>query len=763
MKFLFSFLPTIFVFLSLQVHSEIIKEIDIKGISNISRGTILAYLPFETGDDIKQSNLPQITERLNETGFFKKVLVDYSNGKLLINIDENPVIKYLDFLNYEEDLVLSEKLIDSIKLNSELGIGDIYSKKNLDQLIKELQTLYQLKGFYNAKISTNTSQDSNNRIGIEIVIEENEPALISSMQISGGNFYSEEDLLDLFDIGTPDFFIVNYFTNKDHFDQRKLEAGLESIKNKYNEAGFVDMQIKSAEVKISDDKTSIDIRLLIEEGSQYTISSINWTGNFNIFSKEFLINNLDVKPGDIFSRKALLKSLREINTFFGDKGYAKPEIKTSLTKIKDETSCILTINIDENKKYYINRIEINGNTRTQDDVVRREVKILEGQAYSKTDIDNSINRIKRLGFFKDVAIKTLVSNENEDQINLIITVEETKTGEFTIGLSHSNASGAAFNTGIRQNNIFGTGNVFNGQLTNSKAVEEVSFFFKNPHYNKEGHSISYGLFSKTTDAASLDVSNYVVDETGLISGYGVPLSSDTDLEASVRLSNISLACGSTFASEGYEPVQCNDKDNIDFNVNFTYSNNSLNDFYNPTKGNKTRITSGLSLPVGDLEYYKFEANTSRYYPIMNDSTILLKGNLLMAQGYNNKELPFYKRYYGGGSSSVRGFDFNSLGSKYPDGKAKGGESSSLLSTSFITPGKRLGIDNDNIRIGAFIDMGSINEKISEFDFNEIRSSTGIALSWLTPVGPIGFYYATPLIQKSGDSTESFSFELGTTF
>jgi outer membrane protein insertion porin family len=345
---------------------------------------------------------------------------------------------------------------------------------------------------------------------------------------------------------------------------------------------------------------------------------------------------------------------------------------------------------------------------------------------------------------------------------LHFSVEETKTGTFSIGLSHSNSSGAAFNMGIKENNFLGTGNTLNAAFSNSEAVQEASFYFSDPYYTKDKHNISYGVFSKSIDGASLDVSSYKIDEIGVSLGYGVPLTENTRINADLRISNRDIACGTTFADVNHEFAQCASGDSSEVKTNLSWRSNTLDNFNFPTEGQKNSLSLDLTLPIADFRYYKLDASHKSYQPIGNDLTFSLKGNVGLAQGYGGKELPFFKRYYGGGSSSVRGFNFNSLGATYNDGKAKGGELSLLAGTAIISPMKFV-TNSQNMRMSAFIDAGSVEEKLSNFSVDEIRISTGVAFAWLTPIGPLGFYAAKPLLKKSHDQTKTFEFTLGTTF
>jgi outer membrane protein insertion porin family len=351
--------------------------------------------------------------------------------------------------------------------------------------------------------------------------------------------------------------------------------------------------------------------------------------------------------------------------------------------------------------------------------------------------------------------------EFDDKINLHFSVEETKTGTFSIGLSHSNSSGAAFNLGIKENNFLGTGNTLNASFSNSEAVQEMSIYFSDPYFTEDQHSISYGVFTKNVDGAALEVGGYKINEAGFSLGYGIPLTEETRISTDLRVSSRDITCGDDMKI--YEPTQCASGDSTEVKTNLRWSNNTLDSFNYPTEGQKNSLSFDLTLPIADFRYYKLDASHKSYYPIGNGLTWKVNGSLGLAQGYGGKELPFFKRYYGGGSSSVRGFDFNSLGAIYTGTTiAKGGELSLLAGTSIISPMKFIN-DSKNMRMSAFIDAGSVEEKASNISLDQIRVSTGVAFSWLTPIGPLGIYAATPLVKKSADKTKTIEFTLGTNF
>ena len=751
----------LFLFLSNLSYSQTIKDIEISGINSISRGTILNYLPVESGEDFNLEVSSQIIKVLYKTKLFKDVEIDFIDGKLFISITENPTIKYIDFLNYDDGEILSEDNIPSLIKTYSLSTGQVFIEKNLVNLTNTIKDLYRDNGYYSIKVSTKENIDSANRIAIEIDIQEGNRAKINSFKILGSNYFTEKQLKKLYSMGEADFFPLNYFTNKDEFNQIIFDSETEKLKTKYFDEGFLDFEILSSKVDIDEKQSLINVSLDLFEGKRYLLGEIDFSSN-NEFSEKFLRSKISLENNNPFQRDKLISGLKKIQSLYHNKGYAYADVNSDIKLDKDKGIVNVNVDISKNEKVYVGRINISGNTRTQDDVIRREFNILEGQIYSREDLDNSLSNVKKLGYFRNASMEFVASKNNKDIMDIYLSVEETKTGEMSFGLSQSNSTGTSVNAGIKQNNILGTGNIFNGSFSNSSAVKDIRFFFKDPYFNDLGHSISYGLFNKKIDGSSLDVSSYKIDETGGSFGYGIPLDKTSDIFANLNISNIDLLCGSTLASSGYEYAQCNANKNLDITSSLEFSQNTLNDFMFPTSGLKNTLVFNSSIPGSDFSYFQLSGNHSSFYPVSDQLTLNFKTKLAFGRGFGDEELPFYKKYYGGGSSSVKGFDFNSLGPKYPNGLAKGGEVSYLSNISLISPVTFME-DSENMRVAGFIDVGSINENFSDFSIDEMRASTGIALTWVTPLGPLGIYYAEPILKKADDNIESLSFTLGSSF
>ena len=751
----------IFSLVSFFAASEEIKKIEINGLSSLSKGTVLSYLPVEIGDDFNDLISDISLQKLYETGLFEDIKISQTNGIVNIVIYESPVIKYFDVKGFKNDRVLNEDVLKSTLSDIKLSSGNLFRKNIFEKFINQLKDEYKASGHYKADIKVKVDKDLQNRIGIEVNIDEGEVARIRSFRLKGNEKFDNDFLLNFFTIGEPDIFFINFFTEKDFFSQFEFDAGLQKIKSHYIASGFLEFEILNSSVQISENKEEINLLVEIHEGPQYKIRDINFKGDFLNVSEEQIMQLLGISSGQIFKNKDLVSGLQEINNYFGDQGFAFSKINANTNENKDLKEVDITIDINVNDRIYINRIIITGNTRTQDDVIRREINLFEGQQYSKSELDKSISNIKRLAFFKNVDMKSSRLADDADKVDIFIEVDENKTGELSIGLSQSNTTGAAFTFGIKERNFLGTGNVLNAGLVNSEAVEEISFFFSNPDFLGKNHTLSYGVTSRKVDSKYIDLNSYTLNTLGVNASYGIPISEYAKFNNGFNIETLDLECGPIYLF--YENSQCSDNSSkLNFSLISSVNENSLNDSMFPTSGKKSNVRLELGLPLADFLYYKFDIDHSSYYPVGENLTLKLGSKLGFIDTYNDKETPFYRKYFGGGSTSIRGFDLNSLGPKYSNGSVKGGEVSLLGTSSIISPLSF--IDNsNNMRVGAFVDIGSITESVDQFDTSDIRASTGIAFSWYTPIGPIGINYSKPLISKSSDNIENFSFTLGASF
>ena len=758
------------MFFTTQAYANPISKINFIGVNNTSESTLLALIPFKTGQNFSPFASNKIIESLFKTGLFENISIIKNENSLNITLKENPNIKYFEInLNQEsgfsnwikgEKMLFTAEVINKLVTDSQLSTGNIYTKRKLNDFVSLLESKYSDSGYYNTEINQNILIDDQNRAGIEIKITQGNRAKIDSFTISGSNKYTEKNLLKLFEVGEADMALVNYFTKKDAFSKSELTRGVDLMTNTYFNSGYLDFKILNIDSILKENNEMISINIDISEGIQYKLGSLSFNGELGGVGLVDINNAITLNKGDIFNRNLVIENIQILTDLFADQGYAFVEINPITSDFLDAVNVDFQISV--NKKTYINRITISGNTRTQDEVIRREIGISEGSLYSRSILRKSLLKLRRLGYFSDVQISTSEVEGMKDKININLVVEETQTGSVSFSISHSNNYGISFGAGIEEKNIFGSGNTLNADLKISESFNKVSFYFMNPNFNDKGHSVSLGAFKSEINDDDVAENSYEIDSTGFSFGYGVPLDGDTRLNGSLEYSKNDVKCSSLFSGVGYESSQCSTKNNDEVKISINWSQNTLNNYMYPTEGVSNSLNTAISLPLGDYRYFNISADHTSYEPVNESITLKLSGSLNLSKGYSGKTLPFYKRHFGGGTGSVRGFGNKTLGPLYPNGKAKGGELSILGSANLISPAFFFD-DNEKMRMSAFIDAGNIYEKSSNIKLGDIRMSTGFGFAYLSPIGAIGAYISTPIIKKSGDTIESFGFSLGSGF
>jgi len=743
-----------------------ISKINFIGNEITSESTLQDIIPFKVGQNFSSEISDNIIKSLFDTGFFSDITIIKNISSLDITLKENPYIKSLNIINnpkkwfsFEVDLFTDENL-EEFSISNNIFVGEIFTEKNLLNFTTFLENKYIDKGFYNISIETKSVVDSLNRISVEIEIKQGIRATIGSFKVIGSEKFTEKQLLSFFPIGEPGFRAINFFTKKDQYSDLAFQKGLDGLNNNYFNSGYLDFKILNIDTNLSKDNEKIDIEIKVYEGAQYKLGEVKFTGNLGNKSPDELIRLLPINKGDTFNRNSIIQGIQLINDAFSDQGYAFAEINPLTYDSLDVVN--VEINISLNKKVYINRIIISGNTRTQDEVIRREIGVSEGGLYSRSALRNSVIKLRRLGYFSDVQMTASEIENTPDKINLSFKVDETKTGAISFSLSHSNNYGISIGAGIQEKNIFGSGNTLNSEIKLSDSFNKVSFYFENPYFNDKNHNISYGAFVSKIKDDDIMKDSYEISTKGITLGYGIPLTENTRLNSNLEYSQNDIKCGTSFSTSSYESNQCSTSSQDEAKLSINWTESTLNNYMHPTDGRSNSLNLGIALPVSDYRYLNVNANHKSYSKINNDLTFKLTGSLDLLKGYDGKEVPFFKRFFGGGSGSVRGFKNKSLGPIYPNGNAKGGELSILGSANIIAPAYFFD-NNEKMRMSAFVDTGNIFEKTSNIDLGDLRMSAGVGFAYLSPIGAIGVYWSTPILKKSGDIVENFGFSLGSGF
>ncbi len=752
------------LFVNAYASSFVIQDIEIEGIKKIAVGTVLNYLPVKTGQSFDYARSPEVIRELYKTGFFNNIEVYQDNNTLLIKVEERPAIAAVNVEGNKE--VNDEVMQDALK---QIGMtkGKIYNPKLLEKLEQELQQLYYSLGKYSIRLQATATELDEDRVQVDINISEGSPARIRSINLIGNQDFDEEELLDEFKLEATD----SAWFAADKYSSAKLSGDLETLRSFYLDKGYVRFNVDSKQVTITPDKKDINISINMNEGEQYRISDIQLTGELVVEESE-LTALLLFREGDNFSRKQISSSIKLMQRRIGDEGYAFVNINT-LPEINDEDKTVsLTLLVQPGKKMTVRNINFEGNTKTRDYVLRRELRQFEGAQYSESKISRSKIRLQRLKFISSVDTRLVKVPENPDLLDVVVKVTERFSGSFTIGAGYSQAQGALFNLGLTHDNIFGSGNRLGITFNNNKAQEQYEFSYTNPYYTPDGISRGISASYTKTDASEANISNYLLDRIKLSLKYGIPLSEYNKIHFSFGLENNDISI-SEFSSdevtnfiidnnEDYESGSNPSGDSYDMAfASMSFSNDSRNRLIFPDTGSLNSV--GVEVYGGDLDFYKAFFRHQTLFPVFQGVTFSFKNRLGYGEAYNETtDLPFFEKYTAGGVRTVRGYDYNSLGPKDSKQQSFGGNFQFVTNLELLFPVEALG-SAESFRLGVYFDAGNVFADVDDFEGQELRASVGLSAKWFTVVGPIELSYAEPVNDESGDDTKNFQFSLGAPF
>lgn len=749
-----------------------VKDIRVEGIQRTEAGTVFSYLPIKVGDTLDPERAAAAIRALYATGFFKDVRLEVQNDVLIVLVEERPAIAQISFTGMRE--FSKDDILKSLK---DLGLaeGRILDQSLLDRAEQELKRQYFNRGMYAAQVKTRLSPLERNRTAITFEVSEGEVAKIRSINIVGAKAFSERELLKLFTLTTPGW--LTWFTKNDQYSRQKLAADLETLRSHYLNRGYLEFAIESTQVAITPDKRDIYITINISEGERYKVSEVKFAGNVVIPQPE-LAKMVSLKASDFFSREQLNESISRISDRLGNDGYAFANVNAAPELDKEKREVGLTLLMDPGRKVYVRRINISGNTRTRDEVIRREMRQLEGALYAADKIKRSRERVERLGYFSDVNLETPIVPEATDQVDLNLSVTERPTGNLMLGAGFSSSEGLVLSASVSQNNLFGTGNRLAAQINSGSVNTVYSLSFTNPYYTPDGVSLGYDLYRRDVDTDRLDaVSTFSTSTLGAGLRLGLPLTEyDTlQLGAAIERYELTLYPNSpqqykNFAIKFGGSASGVTTDSL--RLDFGWARDSRDSILYPTKGTLQRVYGEAGTPVGDLKYYKLSYQHQWWWPLTGNVSLALNGEIGWGGGYGGKPLPFFRNYFAGGIGSVRGFDSGTLGPQGLDSSNRpfslGGDKRLVGNAELYFPVPGAGKDK-SLRLSAFIDAGGVwgpddyLGRYKKISLSELRYSGGIAVTWYSPFGPIKLSLAAPFKTQPDDRKQAFQFQLGNVF
>ena len=742
------------------VQEFVIEDIRVEGLQRITPGTVFNYLPMKVGDTYDDQLSAEAVRALFKTGFFKDVRLERDGGILVIILEERPSIGSITLSGNED--IRSEDLIDSLR---QIGFaeGRAFDRSQLEKLEQELRRQYNSLGKYAVKLESTVTELDNNRVAVAIDISEGVAAKIRKINIVGNTVFKEKKLLKLFKSTTPTLF--SFFTKDDQYSRQKLTADIESLRSHYLNNGYINFNVDSSQVSITPDKKGIYITINITEGELFTVSEVKLTGKL-ILPEDDIFDLISIRSGDIFARRQLTSSSDAISTLLGNDGYAFSNVN-AIPEINDEDKTVaITFFVDPGKRAYVRRIHFSGNTRTRDEILRREMRQQEGSWFATGKVDRGRIRLQRLGFFAEVNVETPAVAGTTDQVDVYYTVEERPSGNLSLGLGFSQTGGLVFQTSVTQDNFLGSGKRISFSFNNSEINRRFGFSYTNPYYTDDGVSRSLSAFYQETD--SFDANITVFDNTiwGGTVGFSIPITEYNTFHTQLAYENTDISVGIGSAQEVVDFITENGNQ---YNI-LRWSNSLSFDTRNrsvlPDKGALHRISAEIALPSlgNSLEYYKISYKTQWYTPIFEDYIFSLKGNIGYGDSYGDTKggLPFFENFYAGGPKSVRGYEENTLGPEDSLGRPLGGNLRLVAGAEVILPVPFFK-DVKSVRIAGFFDAGNVYGNDEDFDASELRYSVGLSGIWVSPFGLVSASIAQPIADQAGDDIQNFQFTFGTSF
>ncbi len=758
-----------------------VSDIRIEGLQRVSAGTVFSALPINVGDQVDQQSVREASRSIFATGFFADVAMAQENGVLVIVVTERPAITEINLDGNKA--IQSEQLLDALTDNG-LSEGQIFRQSILEGMAQELQRQYVSQGRYGAVVTTDVEELPRNRVAINIDIDEGIVAKIRHINIIGNKSFSEKELREDFELNETGFW--SWLTSNDKYSREKLTGDIETLETWYLDRGYLAFEIKNTQVSVSPSKESVYITINIDEGETYKISEIELSGELKLPESEIRSMILMAK-GMRFSQALMTTSSELITRRYGNEGYtfAKVEGYPELNK-KDKTAKV-TFVLMPGMRAYVRRIDFRGNTKTQDEVLRREMRQMEGSSANNSLIDLSKVRLERLGYFKQVEVETIPVPDVNDQIDVIYTVEEQPSGSVGASIGYAQGYGMVLGANLSENNFLGTGKKVTVAVNRSTYQDYLNLSFSDPYFTVDGVNVGYSVFARETDYDKINVSSFSTNSKGANVSWGYPVSEVERIGFGFGFENLEIRSGNYSSREIRDFLEANGNNFDVFNLNLNWSKSTLNRGMFATRGASQRVALNLALPGSGLEYYKMTYKGQYLRGLTRSLTLKLRADLGLGESYGDTtQLPFFKNFYGGGFGSVRGFERNSLGPQ--DTPCAGGDESCTTSSIYSRPDPIGG--NVQIEFGAeiifpmpfikdtrsmqsafFLDVGNIfNTKCGETQINcfkpdvgELRYSIGVGATWLSAMGPLTFSFAKPLNASDYDEIEMFQFSLGNQF
>ena len=732
-----------------------VRDIRIEGLQRVEPGTVFGSLPFRVGDQYNDEKGSAAIRALFALGLFKDVRLEVKDDVLTVIVEERPTVADVDFVGAREfDKDTLKKALREIGLAE----GRPYDQALADRAEQELKRQYINKSLYGAEVVTTVTPIERNRVNLTFTVTEGDPTRIKEIHIVGNHAYSESTLKGLFDLDTGGW--LSWYTKSDRYSRTKLNADLEALKSYYLQRGFLEFRIESTQVAISPNKQDISITVNIHEGQRYVVSGVKLEGDYLGKDDEFK-SLVKIKPGEPYNADQVAETTKAFTEYFGNFGYAFAQVEARPEIDREHNRVAFTLVADPSRRAYVRRINISGNNRTRDEVIRREFRQFESSWYDAEKIKLSRDRIDRLGFFKEVHVETSEVPGAPDQVDLNVSVVERPTGSLQLGAGFSSAEKLALSFSIKQENAFGSGNYLGVEVNTSKYNRTIAFNSVDPYFTKDGISRTIDIYHRSSRPYDDMGGNYQLVTQGAGLRFGVPFSEVDTVFFGGTLERTQIKPGTAIPAAYLAYAERFGYTSTGFPLSIGWSRDDRDSSITPTRGRYQRLSAEWSA-LGDVKYVRTDYQYQQYVPLNRQYTLAFNGELGWGRGLQGQDYPVFKNFYSGGLGSVRGFQQGTLGPRDVTGASIGGPKKLTLNTEVITPFPGAGNDR-TLRLFGFVDIGNVYGENEPVQMADLRASAGIGVSWLSPLGPLRIAVAQPVRKKPGDKIQRLQFQIGTSF
>nr|WP_280155654.1 outer membrane protein assembly factor BamA [Piscinibacter sp. XHJ-5] len=732
-----------------------LKDIRVEGLQRTDAGTVFASLPFRIGDTYNDEKGAAALRALFATGLFKDVRLEVEEGVVIVIVEERPVIASIDFRGLKE--FDKDTLAKSLK---DFGIGEglPFDKALADRAEQELKRQYLTRSLYGAEVVTTVTPQERNRVNVTFTITEGTAARISEIRIVGNKVFSESTLKGLFDLNDGGW--LNWYTKADRYSRAKLNADLETLRAYYLNRGYLEFNVDSTQVAISPDKQDITITINVSEGQPYTVTAVKLEGDYLGKDEDFK-TLVTIKPGQPYRAEAVAETTKAFVERFGTFGYAFARIDARPEIDRTTGQVVLTLVAEPARRVYVRRINVAGNSRTRDEVVRREFRQFESSWYDGRKIKLSRDRVDRLGYFSEVNVETNEVPGSIDQVDLTITIKEKATGNLLLGAGFSSADKLSFTASVKQDNIFGSGNYLGIELNTSRSQRTVVLSTVDPYFTIDGISRAFDIYYRTVKPLNSQGEEYELVTPGASIRFGVPFSELDTVFFGVGVERTQIKGDAALPQNYFNYRENFGATSTTVPLTVGWTRDGRDSALVPTQGRYMRLNLEAGL-LGDARYWRANTQFQQYIPLTRRFTLGVNAELGWGKGLGGKPYPIFKNFYGGGLGTVRAFDQGSLGPVDVIGAYIGGNRRLNINSELYLPVPGTGNDR-TLRWFTYVDVGNVwgeNEKINA---DSLRASAGLGVSWISPVGPLKLSYGTPIRKQPGDRIQRLQFQIGTAF